>query len=348
MVRRLSLPWDKEQRALCYRGKRKQGHERKALCYKVAMGIGWLMICSWLVLSPVILPAHADGPWGQSPETGRGPAIAVGGEDGPNFSVVDLAQYSPPPPRPTHKITPPVWTQYPELLRDWPLGARSYLTETITYLAEHEVHYGDRQSGFLALTFDCENETGATRRILETLHNENTHATFFLTGRYAYMWPEVAREIVEDGHEIGNHSFFHPLFSSVSPITATMEITYTEAAIARAVGSEVPMRFFRFPYAGRDYATRLHVASMGYQSAFWDLDTRGWEPGKTPEDVVAYMRRTAHSGGIVIMHCHSWNDAKALAGLIQAIRDKGLVPGTLSDVLTKADRVVPAYSPGNQ
>jgi len=228
------------------------------------MGIRLLILCAWFALGQGILLTYADGPWGQSPETGRGPAIAIGGEDGPYFSVVDLVHYSPPPPRPTHKITPPVWTQYPDLLRDWHLDTHSYLTETITYLAQHEVHYGDRQSAFLALTFDCENETGATRRILETLRHENTHATFFLTGRYAYMWPEVAREIVEDGHEIGNHSFFHPLFTGVSAITATMEITYTEAAISRSVGTEVPMRFFGFPYAGRDYGTLIHVASMRY------------------------------------------------------------------------------------
>ena len=329
-LRRLSLP------------------RHKALCYRIAMGAWLLILCAWLALGRGTLLSYADGPWGQFPDAGHGPAIAMGGDDGPYFSAVDLARYSPPVPRPTHKITPPVWTQYPDLLRDWHLDTHSYPTETITYLAEHEVHYGDRQSAFLALTFDCENETGATRRILETLRNENTHATFFLTGRYAYMWPEVARQIVEDGHEIGNHSFFHPLFTSVSAVTATMEITYTEAAIARAVGSEVPIRFFRFPYAGRDNATRMHVASMGYQSAFWNLDPRGWEPGKTPEDVVAYMRRTAHSGGIVIMHCHSWNDANALPGIIQAIREKGLVPGTLSDVLTEADRVVPSYHPGSR
>jgi len=366
---------------------RESPKNHKSLCYWGAMGTRLLMLYAWLALSLGTLPAHADGPQGKPSETGRGPTITKGGEDepvtdlnrylpsglngpagqkmlsplaprqvlcltagdnGPDFSVDDLAHYSPPVPRPTHKITPPVWTQYPDLLRDWHLDTHSYPTETITYLAEHEVHYGDRQSAFLALTFDCENETGATRKILETLRSENVHATFFLTGRYAYMWPEVAREIVEAGHEIGNHSFFHPLFSSASPITMTMELTYTEAALARAVGSEVPMRFFRFPYAGRDSATRLHVASMGYQSAFWDMDTRGWEPGKTPEDVVEYMRRTAHSGGIVIMHCHSWNDANALPGIIQAIREKGLVPGTLSDVLTEADRVVPSYHPDSR
>jgi hypothetical protein len=233
MAHRRLLPTRQDgHMVLCYRETHSTGDGPKILCYRMALGIGLMILFAWLALDQRILLTHADGPWGKPSEIQHGPVIATGGEgelalglaaelheylpsglncltgwrllslstpsqalcftasdDGPYFSVVDLAHYSPPAPKPTHQITPPVWTEYPELLRDWPLDTHSYLTETITYLAEHEVHYGDRQSTFLALTFDCENETGATRRILETLRNENTHATFFLTGRYAYMWP---------------------------------------------------------------------------------------------------------------------------------------------------------------
>jgi peptidoglycan/xylan/chitin deacetylase (PgdA/CDA1 family) len=95
------------------------------------------------------------------------------------------------------------------------------------------------------------------------------------------------------------------------------------------------MRYIRFPYGGRNDAIRRYAASLGYQSAFWDLDPRGWEPGQTPQDVVEYMDHAAHSGGIVIMHCGCWNDANALPGVIQAIRARGLYPGPLSSVLSE-------------
>jgi peptidoglycan-N-acetylmuramic acid deacetylase len=195
----------------------------------------------------------------------------------------------------------------------------------------------------MALTFDCEIGPRRTRQILDTLREEDVKATFFVQGRFAYRNPDLIRQMAVDGHEIGNHSFFHPLFTDLSPLEMTKEITYTEAAISWAVGHYVPMRWFRFPYAGRNHTTRLHVASLGYQSSSWDLDPRGWEPGVTAQDVVDYIRQRAHNGGIVIMHCGSPDDVRALPGVIQAIRERGLFLGTLSDALAEEDRNVPGY-----
>jgi peptidoglycan/xylan/chitin deacetylase (PgdA/CDA1 family) len=158
------------------------------------------------------------------------------------------------------------------------------------------------------------------------------------------MFPDIIREIAADGHEFGNHSFFHPLYYDIAPITATQEVTYTEAVLDWAVGEHVPMRYFRFPYGGRNAPLRTLVAELGYQSSFWDLDPRGWEPHVTAADVVDYIRFTARNGGIVIMHCGCWDDANALAEIIDVIREKGIEPGPLSDVLTAVDRDVPGYT----
>jgi peptidoglycan/xylan/chitin deacetylase (PgdA/CDA1 family) len=275
----------------------------------------------------------------------RQPLYLTAGDDGPYFSLDDLRAYTPPTPLPSSRITPPVWKEYPEELEDYPLPARSYPPETVTYLEQREIRDGDPASSYVALTFDCETGSYNTRQILETLRAEQVKATFFMLGRYAYAWPEIVREMVADGHELGNHSFFHPLFTSISPISATQELTYTESAISRAVGHDVPMRYVRFPYGGRNNATRHLAALLGYQSAFWDMDPKGWEPDKTPEDVVAYVQRTARKGGILIMHCGCRNDALALPAIIQTIRARGLIPGRLSDVLPEAERHVPGTAP---
>ena len=266
------------------------------------------------------------------------------GDDGPFFSLEDLRAYVPPPPKPrAWEIRPPVWAEYPEALDDIPIVPREHSEETIRYLAEHEIRQGDRSVPYVALTFDCELGTSSTRHILKTLGAEEVRATFFVQGRYAYRNPEIMRQIEAGGHEFGNHSFFHPQFTTLFPITATQEITYTEAAITWALGHPMPMRYIRFPYGGRNNATRLHAASLGYQSASWDIDPRGWDPEKGPADVVEYIRQRAHPGGIVIMHCMSWDDANALSDVIQVLRERGLEPGTLWDVLTEADKNVPGY-----
>jgi peptidoglycan/xylan/chitin deacetylase (PgdA/CDA1 family) len=236
-----------------------------------------------------------------------------------------------------------VWREYPAALDDIPLITRTYSPDTVAYLAQHEVRRGDRTSLGVAITFDCEYSPESAQHILDTLRQENVRATFFLQGRFVYRNPELIRQMHTDGHELGSHSFFHPRFTELPAIDMTKEITYTEAAIAWAVGEYVPLRFFRFPYAGRNQATREHVASLGYQSSFWNLDPRGWDSAVSAQDVIDAIRQHVHAGSIIIMHCSSWDDALALPGVIRVIRNRGLAPGTLTDVLLPEDRDVPGY-----
>jgi|GEM_PF-4090179 len=268
------------------------------------------------------------------------------GDQGPYLTYADLLTrppVQPVPSRPAITIRPLPPSTYPDLLKTIPIAQRTYGQETIEYLANHEIRVGDRRRSFVALTFDCEAGTHSTRQILQTLRENNVQTTFFVLGKYAYMFPEIIREMVADGHELGNHSFFHPLFYDLTPITATLEITMTEAAVDRAVGKHVPMRYFRFPYGGGSPFWRQFIAEWGYQSAFWGPDPRGWSPDKTAADIVAYVQNVAHNGDIFIFHCHAWNDVHALGDVIHVLREKGLEPTTLTQILQEVDRNVPDY-----
>jgi peptidoglycan/xylan/chitin deacetylase (PgdA/CDA1 family) len=265
-------------------------------------------------------------------------------DDGPFFAIQDLAAYT----FPQKHISTwgpcfPSSENYPVPIREMPLIPSLYTTHTVAYLAAHEVLHGDPQTHTIALTFDCETGTSSTLKILETLKEEKVKATFFILGKYAYMFPDIVRQIAADEHEIGNHSFYHPSFTSITSISATQEIGYTESAVEWAIGRSIEMRYFRFPYGARNNATRYRAASLGYQSVFWDIDPRGWDPEKTSQDIVNHVKTTAHSGGIIIMHCGSWNDANALKEVIQELRNLGIKPGTVTDVLTEQDKLIPDY-----
>jgi len=312
-----------------------------ALC----LGIGFATI-HWLLTKEISV--WAIGPNGNRSAASLSPrqySMALTASDnGPFFRQQDLALYSPPPrPIPTWSPKPLVSRAYPTSARKVSLAPRTYPTTTVTYLAEHEVLHGDRQSRTMALTFDCETGTYSTLKILETLKEEQVKATFFILGKYAYMFPDIVRQIAAGGHEIGNHSFYHPSFTAIAPISATQEIVYAESIIEQSIGKPIEMRYFRFPYGARNNTTKNHAASMGYQSVFWDIDPRGWDPENTSQDVVRHVQNTAHSGGIIIMHCGSWDDANALEEVIQTIRDLDLEPGTVTDVLTEQDKTIPDY-----
>jgi peptidoglycan/xylan/chitin deacetylase (PgdA/CDA1 family) len=262
------------------------------------------------------------------------------GPTGKTFTIDDLRSYTPPKPIPPVRPHPPLFTrEYPALLQQVPREASVYSPTTIETLAHHEIRSGDPESGYVALTFDCEIYPKHVLSILQTLREENVRATFFVLGQFAYNFPAVIQQMVADGHEIGNHSFFHPFFTEISPLQATNEITYTEAAISWAVGHWTPMRYFRFPGAYRDAATRQLVASLGYQSVYWSVDAQEWSAGKTDAEVLATIQKQTRSGSIVLLHCREIG-ARILPAVLESIRAKGLSPGTVTDVLSETDRVV--------
>jgi len=271
-------------------------------------------------------------------------APSLAEEAGKNaFTWQDLAAYVPPV-----KVPPPVTSpllvhwQYPETLKGVPRAQRSFSVETAAYLAQHEIHSGDPSSPYIGLTFDCELYPQHILSILRTLREEKVHATFFVLGKFAYNFPGVIQQMAADGHEIANHSFFHPFFTEISAIEATREITYTEAAINRAVGYVLPMRYFRFPGGYRDQGAKETIAALGYQSVTWTVDAREWEAGKTEEAAMAIIDRQLRRGGIVLLHCREI-DTRLVPAVIQTIRARGLIPGRVSDAIRAEDRVVPGY-----
>jgi peptidoglycan/xylan/chitin deacetylase (PgdA/CDA1 family) len=312
-----------------------------------------LLLIGVFALVPARSPLRADPPVGEEqaiPEQHtfpRHPIRLTAGDEGPFFSLKDLAAYIPPRSRPAPRweIRPPVWKEYPAVLDTIPIVPREYSSETIEYLATHRIRSGDPEKRAMSLTFDCESGAQNTSRMLDTLREFQVPATFFVLGRYVYQYPELAQRMVADGHEIGNHSFFHPLFTAISPVTATLEITYTEAVVDWAVGRHVPMRYFRFPYAGRNDALLHHVAALGYQTASWDIDPRGWEPGKSGSDVIEHVRAKAHNGGILLMHCNAVADAEALPEVLQLVREMGIEWVPLHEVLGEESRTVPGTWP---
>ncbi len=305
----------------------------------------WLIVTltAALALLPVRSPARANPPVGGEQATPGHrayplhPVCLAAGDEGPFFSLGDLAAYTPLArrPAPRWEIRPPVWKEYPAALDAIPVPPRHYTSETIEYLATHRVRSGDPQIRAMSLTFDCESGAQNTLRMLDILREHEVPATFFLLGRYVYQYPELGQRMVADGHELGNHSFFHPLFTVISPVTATLEITYTEAAVDWAAGRHVPMRYFRFPYAGRNDALLRFIATLGYQTMSWDIDPRGWEPGKTANDVIEHVRAKAHNGGILLMHCNAVADAEALPAVLQLVRDKGMEWVPLHELLVE-------------
>src|SRR6202035_2732618 len=101
----------------------------------------------------------------------------------------------------------------------------------------------------IALTYDDGPNDPHTLRLLEVLARHDVRATFFLIGRYVQQRPEIARQIAEGGHIVGNHTFTHPLLIFKSAAEIRREFSDCGSALRDAIGEH--SNLIRPPFGGR-------------------------------------------------------------------------------------------------
>ena len=152
-------------------------------------------------------------------------------------------------------------------------------------------------------------------------------ATFFVQGRWAEAYPELAGRLADDGHLVGSHSFYHarmPLFDRRGFVT---DVRAAERAIQSVVGVD-PRPWFRMPFgSGADRVGLIdRLAGMGYRHVGWHVSGLDWHRGRTAvgveEAVVAGAVK--HGDGTIVL-LHTWPDAtaRALPGIVSRLRAAG-------------------------
>jgi peptidoglycan-N-acetylglucosamine deacetylase len=184
----------------------------------------------------------------------------------------------------------------------------------------------------VALTFDAEHpdrphRIGGTERVLDRLDGSGVSATFFIQGRWAEAFPDVARSVADRGHLIGNHSFYHARMPLLSAAGLTSDVRAAERAIVAATGMD-PRPWFRCPFgAGTDDPTvRAGLARLGYREIGWDVEGFDWHSGRRGRGMAREMvtATVAHGDGAVLL-LHPWTTATehGLEPLIDGLRDAG-------------------------
>ncbi len=190
----------------------------------------------------------------------------------------------------------------------------------------------------VALTFDAGADNAGAPKILAALARTRATATFFMTGRWAHLYPRWARRIAAR-YPIGNHTFDHQDLLRLTLSGVSREVLMASAAIHQATGRP-PVALFRFPYGSSGPSTLALVNRLGYTAIGWSVDTLGWEGtslGQSIASVTSHALAHLQPGEIILMHVganpddHSTLDADALPGIISAIRARGFRFVTLSD-----------------
>jgi len=151
----------------------------------------------------------------------------------------------------------------------------------------------------VALTFDDGPNPDATPKILDTLRQKGVRATFFVLGSHAERWPELVRRIAHEGHQIGNHGYFHRKLQFKSPFYVSRDIRLGIRAIKRA-GAPAP-KYFRAPHGFRSPWTTPIASSYGERTVGWSLGV--WDSDRPGvEEIVRRTLEGIEPGSIVLLH----------------------------------------------
>jgi peptidoglycan/xylan/chitin deacetylase (PgdA/CDA1 family) len=218
-------------------------------------------------------------------------------------------------------------------LVSFPVGARRTLRLTVHCLPTIE--------RAIALTFDVGSSADGVHSILTTLAATGVPASFFLTGRWAETYPQLAAGIGAR-YPVGNHTYSHPDLTKI-PDDEVEEQIRSGASVIAAVTGKDPRPLFRAPFGATDRRVVKIVNRMRYGVVRWTVDTLGWKGtsgGQSIDSVIDRVLKVLQPGTIVLMHMgshptdHSTLDADALPRLIEEIARRGyafapLTPGAL-------------------
>lgn len=188
------------------------------------------------------------------------------------------------------------------------------------------LYKADTLEKVLALTFDDGPDVRYTPLILDVLKKHDVKATFFLLGTRVDRYPQVAKRIAEEGHTIGNHTYWHPDLTQSGPEQLTWEIEKNAEALEATIGET--SSYFRAPYGALNETLVEKLGELGYRGIGWSVDSLDWK-SLSKDEIIDHMIQGVHPGAIILMHSAGhWSQnlsgtVAALDELIPLLQDQG-------------------------
>ncbi|MEV4041633.1 MULTISPECIES: bifunctional polysaccharide deacetylase/glycosyltransferase family 2 protein [unclassified Streptomyces] len=205
----------------------------------------------------------------------------------------------------------------------------------------------------IVLTFDDGPDPTWTPQVLEILEKYDVPGTFFLVGSMVSRHPGIVRDMVEQGNEVGVHTFTHIDLSYQSQARVTREIEQTQLALAGAAG--ITTTLFRAPYSSQtdaidNYSWPVYesLGEDGYTSVFIDTDSDDWKrPGVSK--IVEWATPEDGEGASVLFHDAGGERSQTIEALpkyIEKMKAKGYTFTTVSGATAEQRPQQPGGSGG--
>jgi probable sporulation protein (polysaccharide deacetylase family) len=200
-----------------------------------------------------------------------------------------------------------------------------------TSVSGQPIYEGTDTSNLVALVVNVDWGEEFLPEMLEVCRQHDVRLTFFVTGRWAGKFPELLRQMAEDGHEIGNHGFGHPHPDQLSVELNRQDIQRAEAVIQEIISRRTAL--FAPPYGERGPAVLEAAESAGYRTVLWSVDTLDWKLRNT-DAITARVINRVHPGAIVLMHPLAAT-AEALPVIIKELKQNDYAMVTVSRLLAE-------------
>jgi peptidoglycan/xylan/chitin deacetylase (PgdA/CDA1 family) len=188
----------------------------------------------------------------------------------------------------------------------------------------------------LAITFDDGPHPTYTPRVLDVLDSHRVRATFFMMGRNVERYPDVARDVLRRGHEIGNHSYSHPKLIFMWPSAVREEVERTDVLL-RGIGVTGDIHF-RTPHAAKFIVLPYVLGQMNKLNVLGDVDPEEWTNPPAAK-MTATILRDAKPGSIVSLHDpHGSETIQALDDSLTALASQGYAFETISELVSRRNR----------
>jgi peptidoglycan/xylan/chitin deacetylase (PgdA/CDA1 family) len=191
-----------------------------------------------------------------------------------------------------------------------------------------------RTGNTVSITFDDGPNPYATPAILDALAKHNVKATFFILGRHAERWPELVARAAAEGHQIGNHGYYHRKLHLKSPSYIRDDLARGKRAI-EAAGGGTP-QLFRAPHGFRNPWVTHIARTLGERTVGWSLGV--WDSDRPGANAIAERAlKGMNPGSILLLHDGDGYDplgdrvqtAQALPKIIAGLRARGYTFSTL-------------------
>ena len=192
------------------------------------------------------------------------------------------------------------------------------------------IECGPPDDNRIALTFDDGPTPGVTDLILDELKKRQLRATFFMIGRRITEAPELAKRVLHEGHEVGNHTYAHVNLTTIKDEEADSEIEKTQAVMARQLNHR--STWFRPPYGALRQNQAGMLARRGMGIVLWNVDPADWsQPGE--DKIISKILAETTAGSIVLCHDVSQQTANCVGPILDGLLQRGFHFATLSTLM---------------